>query len=115
GAEFGAEADRAEVIHHAHIEFEFDALAEGGPLHPVELQLDDLANLRLIQRMKDDDLVDPVDELWPEMAAQHLHQFGFLLGLVELTAAAFREVALDDVRTEVRGGDDDGVSEVHHA
>ena len=60
---------------------------KGGPLHPVELQLDDLADLRLIQRMKDDDLVDPVDELWPEMTAQHLHQFGFLLGLVELTAA----------------------------
>ena len=55
------------------------------------------------------------NELWPEMTAQHLHQFGFLLGLVELPAAAFREVALDDVRTEVRGGDDDGVSEVHHA
>ena len=40
------------------------------PLEAVEQQLDDLLEVRLGQRVEDDDLVDPVEELRPELGPQ---------------------------------------------
>src|SRR5690349_5744666 len=47
----------------------FEALAQ-----PLDLNIDDLAQLFLVQRMEHDDLVDAVQELRPEMLPQRLHR-----------------------------------------
>ncbi len=103
------------MIDDALVAVQFDALPRCGPLHARELQFDDLPDFRPVQRMEDDDFVDPVDEFRPEMSAKHLHEVGLLPGLVELFGPALLEVALDDVGPEVRRGDDDGIAEIHHA
>ena len=64
--------------------------------------------------MEDDDLVDAVDELGPEVAAQHVHQLAPQPRLVVLVGAAQAEVALDDVRAEIARRDHDRVGEVDH-
>ncbi|KAG0751077.1 hypothetical protein G6F24_014663 [Rhizopus arrhizus] len=64
--------------------------------------------------MEDDDLVDAVEELGAEVSAQHVHHLG--LGLLVFLAggATGLQPTLDDVRAQVRGGDDDGIGEIHH-
>jgi hypothetical protein len=75
---------------------------------PVEQQLGDLGELLVCQRPEDDDLVDPVDELRAEAAAQNLHQLRFQL----LERLAATGIVLDSGCAEVRGHDHDRVLEV---
>jgi len=60
---------------------DFDALGTKAPRDAVEHQARDLNELLLRQRLEDDDLVDPVDELRAEAVAKHPHQL--TLQLVE--------------------------------
>ena len=43
--ELGPEAGRGEMLDEAIVDLELDALAVRGALHPLELQLDDVADL----------------------------------------------------------------------
>jgi len=65
----------------------------------VEHQARDLNELLLRQRLEDDDLVDPVDELRPEVAAQALHQL--VLQLVEVAALAGEVLLSETVYAKV--------------
>ena len=49
------------------VDLEIDALPMRGALHALELQIDDVADLLPVERVEDDDLVDAVEELGPEM------------------------------------------------
>ena len=51
------------------------------PRDAVEHQPRDLCELLHRERLEDDDLVDPVDELRPEVVPEHFHQI--LLQLIE--------------------------------
>src|SRR5438552_768992 len=93
--------------------------------HPDELELDDLADLFLVQRLEDDGRVDPVQELRPEEAL-HLFLDALLHALVSrryvrvvspfsLRAEAERGLALQQLLREVARHDDDGVAEVDAA
>ena len=61
------------MIDKALVDFDIDALAMRRATHAFELQLDDVADLPALQRMEDDDFIDPVDEFGPEMAAHDVH------------------------------------------
>ena len=113
-AELGLVAFLREVVDQGLIEGQRHALAGGVAGHTIKLQADDMADLLLAQRMEDDDLVDAVDELGAEVSAQHVHHLG--LGLLVFLAggATGLQPTLDDVRAQVRGGDDDGIGEIHH-
>ncbi len=103
-----------EMVDQRLIEGERHALAGGVAGHTIELQADDMADLLLAQRMEDDDLVDAVEELGAEVSAQHVHHLE--LGLLVFLAGGVTglQPTLDDVRAQVRGGDDDGIGEIHH-
>src|SRR5690606_40831658 len=73
-----------------------------------------MAELFLAQRVKDDDFVDAVDELGAEVSAQHVHHLGLGLLVFFAGGATGLQPTLDDVRAQVRGGDDDGIGEIHH-
>ncbi len=113
-AEFGLVAFFREVIDQRPIERQRHPLARGIAGHAIELQADDVADLLPAQRMEDDELVDAVEELGAEVPAQHVHHL--CLGLLVLLAgrSARLQPALNDVGSQVGGGND-GVGEVHHA
>ncbi len=112
--ELGFVAFFREMVDQRLIESERHALAGGAARHAIELQADDVADLLLTQRMEDDDLVDAVEELGPEVAAQHVHDLGLGLFVLLVGRPTRLQPSLDDVRTQVGRGDDDGVGEIHH-
>ena len=48
------------------------------------------------------------------MAAQHVHDLGLGLFVLLVGRPTRLQPSLDDVRTQVGRGDDDGVGEIHH-
>src|SRR5919202_7085747 len=81
-------------------------LALGQPLaQPAQLDLDDALDLLQAQRVEDDDLVDAVDQLGPEVRPHGVHD--------PLADLVFAHAALvDPLRAQVAGHDDDRVAEV---
>ena len=75
-----------------------------------DLDIDDGANILARQRMEHDDIVDPVDELRPEVLAEDFEHLGFHLRVIRL-AAEF----LDTLRTQVGGHHDHGVAKIDGA
>src|SRR3989454_10655759 len=66
-------------------DLELDALGLEPPLEMAELDLDDPGDLVAPERVEDHDLVDPVEELWPQGVPQLLHdQRPHLLGALVL-------------------------------
>ena len=110
--ELRPEPGRGEVRDRRLVDLKIHPLAVRGALHPLELQLDDGADLLAPQRMEDDDLVDAVDELGPEMAAHHVHDLPAQPRLVLLVDGAQAELALDQLRAEIARRDHDRVGEV---
>ena len=89
--------------------------------HALELDLHDLADLGLGERLEDDGRVDPVQEFRPEEALHlvvdallHVLVGGLRLRVVALAlrAEAERALALQHLLREVAGHDDDRVPEV---
>ncbi len=78
-------------------------------LEVTQLDLRDVPDVLLVQRVEHDDLVDAVDELGPELRL-HLRQDR---GLDEAGIVALH--LLDHVRAEVGGHHDHGVLEIHGA
>ena len=85
----------------------------------LDVQIHDLAHLRLGELLEDDDVVQTVQELRAELLLQFgadLVLHALVAGLVVGTQVEARVGGLGDVsRTEVGGQDDDGVLEVHLA
>src|SRR4030095_16722191 len=78
---------------------------------------DDALDVLLVERVEDDDVVDPVEELRPERALHLLHHALLHLlvrVLVRLGQEAGRRPLADQAGAEVRGHDQDGVLEVPH-
>ena len=78
----------------------------------VELEIDDALDLGERQRLEQHDLVDPVQELRPEVGPQGAHHQG--AGL-RLHLAVRRDPLEQVLRPDVGGHDDDGVAEVDRA
>src|SRR4051794_24149959 len=97
------------------VDDEFNALAVSGALHALQLEGHDGADLVAGEGMKDDDLVDAVDELRPEVASYHIHEFAPQTPVILLIGSAQIELPLDQLCAEIAGRDDDGVGEVHHS
>jgi hypothetical protein len=75
----------------------------------VDLDVDDLLHVVEAKRMEEDDLIDAVEKLRPEMLAERLGH---------LPPHAFREITGmvgDELAPEIRRHDDDGVLEVDRA
>ena len=79
-------------------------------LESLQLQADDVLELRLAQRSEDDDVVEPVQELRPEVLPQLVVDVR-LDFLPRHTAGALE----DELAAHVRRHDDDGVPEVDGA
>ena len=83
----------------------------------LDVQIHDLAHLRLGELLEDDDVVQTVQELRAELLLQFgadLVLHALVAGLVVGTQVEARVGGLGDVsRTEVGGQDDDGVLEIH--
>src|SRR6202020_1122790 len=80
------------------------------PVQALELDVDDLAHILAPQAMEEDDLVDAVQELGPEMAAHDAPHF--LLDRLRVLALA----QIDEVfGAEVGGHDDEHVAEIDRA
>ena len=62
------------MIDDAVVDRRIDSLAMSRPPDGLQLKLDDGADLAAGQCMKDDDLVDAVDEFRPEMGTKDVHQ-----------------------------------------
>src|SRR5215470_9504630 len=84
-----------------------DAPVRDRPGEPLELDLDDLRDLLARQAVENDDVVDAVEELRTEVAAQGLLDLRLDLLLVHPARLG------DPLGAEVRGHDDDGVLEGH--
>ena len=69
-----------------------------------ELDLNDLLQIVLAQPIENDDLIDAIEKLRPEMRAQRVHH--------QSPTCFFRFFLGDVLRTDVRGHDDDGVLEI---
>ena len=69
-----------------------------------ELDLDDLLQVLVAQPIEDDDLVDAIQKLRPEMLAQRVHH--------QARAVLARLFFGDELRADVRGHDDDRVLEI---
>src|SRR3989442_15967736 len=124
-AEVRVVPDRCDVVLRFIADDERDLLRRQLLAHTDELEIDDLADLFLVQWLKDDGRVDPVEELRPEEAL-HLLGDAFLHALVggrevsvvsalDLAAEAERGLALQHFLREVAGHDDDRVAEVDAA
>src|SRR2546422_362345 len=88
-------------------DLELDALGLEPPLEMAELDLDDPGGLVAPERVEDHDLVDPVEELWPQGVPQLLHdQRPHLLGALVLA---------EDVAAQVPRHDQHRVTEVHRS
>src|ERR1019366_10091369 len=82
----------------------------------IELDVDDVANLRRVEAVEDHDFVESVEELGPEYAPDFVHH----RTLNELASRGGIEPhlvvdGLDVCRPEIAGQDDDGVLEVDRA
>ena len=78
----------------------------------LDHDVDDAAEVRLGERMEHDRLVEAVQELRPERAAQLAHD-GVLRALADLAVLA--DAVEQVLAAEVRGEDDDGVLEIDRA
>ena len=92
-------------------EFDRDAPIRQTVLQAAQLDLHDPLELLFGERLEHDDLIDPVEELRPEVPAQfidhggsHHRVLGFVVPLV----------IEDAMRADVRGHDDDRVLEIDH-
>src|SRR5690606_35100833 len=94
GAPHGAGAERRvvalvdELVAGSFGEFEVDAAVGETLAHFVDQQTDDLLEFVAGERLEDDDLVEPVEELRPEMFAQ-----GAVDGLAQGLVVAFAVLA----------------------
>src|SRR5262249_30141215 len=99
----------------SHFEFHLAVLEQ--LRHIVQLDVDDLHQMFARQRVEYDDIVNAVEEFGTEMPAQSFHQ---ALARVIHTRipAQYREadgVLLHHSGSDIRGHDDYGVLETHHA
>ena len=113
-AELGLEPGRGEMLNEGRVDDEFDTLAVGGAIHALKLELDNGADLIAAERMEDDDLVDAVDELRPDVDTQDTHQLVLEITLVLRSTAAKPQLALNDAGAEIRCRDHHSVGEVNH-
>ena len=108
----------------ARVEHEARGVGRVEPLrHGVDLQLHDVREHGLAERVEDDDLVEAVEELGPELRAHGVEHLA--LDLRELRGAAgvvavgrvrrreVRDALEDERRPDVRREEDDRVAEVH--
>src|SRR5690606_35332219 len=111
----------AEQVHRLDREVDGDLLLLELLADARQLQIHDLANLLLVERVEDHDVVDTVQELrsedLPQLAQDTLAHRVVLVPLALLFVAGDAEpeaLALHDLlRADVRGHDDDRVAEVH--
>ncbi len=69
----GIEARLADAVARGIVQPQLN-VALGQPLpQPSQLDVDDGADLLAAERMEHHDLIDPIDELGPEMLGDHLH------------------------------------------
>src|SRR6185503_7937852 len=80
----GVEAGLREPIARRGIQRELDLAFGEPPLQILELDVDDLADVLLLEGVEYDDVVDAVDELGPEVLADDLHDFGLHARVVRL-------------------------------
>ena len=83
--------------------------------HAAQLDVHNPFQLRLVEAVEDDDVVQAVEELRPEVLAQFrlhlvLHRLPGADGILPV-----QEVLLNDRRTDVGGHDDNGVLEIDRA
>src|SRR5207245_11758154 len=82
------------------------------PLHEAgNLDLDNLLQVLLAERMEEDDLVDAVEELGPEVRSQSIYDFT-LDGFADLAAGSNRRVR-EILAAQVGRHDDARVLDVH--
>ena len=97
------------------IHVEGEVLLREAFLHADELHLDDARNLRFVEAVEDDDVIDAVEEFGAEVRLEFdLHLLLHLHGVLG-RKFSFVEILLDDRRAEVAGHDDDGVLEIDGA
>src|SRR3954447_1170570 len=109
-----------EQIHRRLGNFELDVLLPQLSLHSCQLEIDDLADLLLRQRVEDDHGVDAVEELGPESLlelARDLFPHPVILTrlgpfLIFLDGETEVHIPRDLLRTNVRRHDDDRIAEV---
>mmetsp|Transcript_14162 Transcript_14162/g.60606 ORF Transcript_14162/g.60606 Transcript_14162/m.60606 type:complete len:415 (+) Transcript_14162:38-1282(+) len=109
----GVEALAREVVDGARFELQLHALAGDALGELVALQLHNLHDLRVRQRLEDDELVEAVDELGAEVRAHVPHHL--LLDALAPPAPARLVPERDLVRAEVAGHDDQAVAEGNRA
>ena len=73
------EADVSEQLESLVAQFDADAALAQSLLQPAQLDPRDRLDLRLVQRVEDHDVVQPVDELRAEMRLHHAHHRGLHL------------------------------------
>ena len=93
-------------------ELERDTALAQAPVDVGDLEVDDPLDLRQRQRLEQHRLVDAVEELRTEVAAQLRHD---LVARVVGDVPAGVDAVEQEVRAEVRGHDDHGVAEVDRA
>ncbi len=103
----GVPALGGEPVARRGIERQHDLAIGQELLEPRELDLDDPAHLAPLKTVEQDDLVDAVQELRPEMPPHHSHH----LLAHGRRVLAFRLIH-QKLRTEVRGHDDQRVAEI---
>src|SRR5918997_537479 len=110
-AELRVEALLGDQLDRSFGELDLDALGSETPIGAVEEEPSYVGYLLPGERVEDDDLVYPVDELRAQLVPHDQHHVHSEL-LEGLVAAG---VGLDPLRAHVRGHDDDRVLEVHGA
>ncbi len=120
GAEGGVETFAHQLVFRCLRQLELDAAVGHAFAHFVGEEVDDLFELGLCERLEDDELVDAVEELGPEVLAKGLfHRLAqpLLLALPGAIDAAGEAEGgfLLEPGAEIARHDDDGVAEVHGA
>ena len=80
-----------------------------------DLQLDDLEEVRFVERFEDDDAVEAVDEFWLEVLFDRSVDLFFHRFVIEhpfLNAKAHFGRSADQISAEIGGHDDDRIAEV---
>src|SRR5712691_3393653 len=80
--------------------------------HVFKAQLDNLDQLLFAKRTEDDDVVDPVQKLWPEVSVQRVHHL--FAGLLKVFGRA-QILSLEVARAKVRRHDQNRILEVDNA
>src|SRR5262245_48566037 len=104
------EARLREAIACGGVEHEADLPLGEPALQILELNVDDLADVLLLERMEHHNVVDAIDELRAEVLADDFHDLGFHARVVRLSGEL-----LDALAAQVRRHDDDRVAEIHGA